>query len=46
MTIIYILLPIALIIVIGFLFGFFWAVKSGQYENLETDKYRPLIDDK
>jgi cbb3-type cytochrome oxidase maturation protein len=45
MNIIYILLPLALIIVIIFLISFFWAVKNGQYDNLETDKYRPLLDD-
>jgi len=45
MDIIYLLLPVALIIVIIIIAIFFWAVKSDQFEDLEGPAHRILMDD-
>ena len=45
MDIIYLLLPVALIIVTIIIVIFFWAVKSDQFEDLEGPAYRILMDD-
>ena len=45
MDIIYLLLPIALIIVLIIIGVFFWAVKSDQFEDMEGPAYRILMDD-
>lgn len=39
------LIPIALGLGILALFGFMWALKSGQYDDLEGAKWRILTDD-
>jgi cbb3-type cytochrome oxidase maturation protein len=46
MTIIIVLIIISLIIALGFLAAFLWAVKSGQYEDDYTPSVRILFDDK
>ena len=45
MKIIFGLIAISLIIAIGFLISFFWAVKSGQYDDDYTPSVRMLFDD-
>lgn len=45
MNIIYLLLPVALIIVIAIIVIFFWAVKSDQFEDLEGPAHRIIMDD-
>ncbi|RKZ70204.1 MAG: cbb3-type cytochrome oxidase assembly protein CcoS [Gammaproteobacteria bacterium] len=45
MDIIYLLLPVALVIVIIIIAIFFWAVKSDQFEDMEGPAYRILMDD-
>lgn len=45
MDIIYLLLPIALIIVIIIIAVFFWAVKSDQFDDLEGPAHRILMDE-
>lgn len=45
MYIIFFLVLISLIIALGFLIAFFWAVKSGQYEDDYTPAIRILFDD-
>jgi len=45
MDIIYLLLPIALVIVIIIIGVFFWAVKSDQFDDLEGPAHRILMDD-
>lgn len=45
MYIIVLLILISLVIAIGFLIAFFWAVKSGQYEDDHTPAIRMLFDD-
>lgn len=45
MDIIYLLLPVALIIVLIIIGIFFWAVRSDQFEDLEGPAHRILMDD-
>lgn len=45
MQIIVLLIAISLIVAIGFLFAFFWAVKDGQYDDDYTPSMRLLVDD-
>ena len=45
MDIIYLLLPIALVIVIIIIGVFFWAVKSDQFDDLEGSAHRILMDE-
>ena len=45
MDVIYILLPVALIIVIIIIAIFYWAVKSDQFEDLEGPAHRIIMDD-
>jgi cbb3-type cytochrome oxidase maturation protein len=46
MIIIVILISISLIIAIGFLISFLWALKSGQYDDTETPAVRMLFNAK
>jgi len=45
MEILYLLIPLTLVFVALGLAIFFWAVKSGQYEDLEGPAHRILFDD-
>jgi len=45
LTIIWWLVPAALLLGLGFLFGFIWAAKAGQYDDLETPAVRILFDE-
>lgn len=45
MSIIYILIPLAVILVALAIAVFFWAVKSNQFEDLERQGYSILFDD-
>lgn len=45
MEIIYILLPASLLLGVLALVAYIWAVKSGQYDDLETPSLRMLSDD-
>lgn len=40
----YLLIPVALVLVILAIAIFFWAVKSGQFEDLDTEGKRILFD--
>jgi cbb3-type cytochrome oxidase maturation protein len=44
MSVIYLVLPLALIIVGGAVLAFVWSAKSGQYDDLETPAVRMLHD--
>ncbi len=46
MLLIVALIFISLLIALGFLWAFFWAVKSGQYDDTETPSRRMLFDDR
>jgi len=45
MKIIFLLIIVSLIVALGFLAAFLWAVKSGQYDDDYTPSVRILFDD-
>ena len=45
MTILYIIIPIAIILVSSFVIFFLWAVKEEQFDDLDTPAHKMLIDD-
>jgi len=45
MSVIILLVGLSLLIAIGFLLAFFWAVKTGQYEDEVTPSIRMLFED-
>jgi len=45
MTAIYLLISLSLLVALGFLAAFIWAVRSGQYEDTHTPSLRVLTDD-
>ena len=45
MTILYVIIPIAIILVSFFVLIFLWAVKNEQFDDLETPAHKILIDD-
>ena len=46
MKIIFLLIAISLLLAAGFLTAFYWAVKSGQYEDDYTPSVRILFEDR
>lgn len=46
MEIMAILLPLAIFLGGVFVFAFVWSAKKGQYDDLETPRFRMLLDDK
>lgn len=45
MSVIYVLIPIAILFVIIGLIVFFWAVRSRQFEDLDKEGFSILFDD-
>jgi cbb3-type cytochrome oxidase maturation protein len=45
MNVIYLLLPLALILVLIFVGFYLWAAKRGQFDDLESPSQRILVDD-
>lgn len=45
MTVLVYLIPIALLLGLAALFAFLWALKSGQYEDLEGEASRILFEE-
>ncbi len=45
MKIIFFLIATSLLLALGFLAAFFWAVRNGQYEDEYTPSVRILLDD-
>ena len=45
MEVIFVLIILSLIVAVGFLFAFFWAVRSGQFDDSYTPSIRVLFDD-
>ena len=45
MSILYLLIPLSLVLLGLATWAFFWAVKSGQFDDLEGPAYRILFDD-
>ncbi len=45
MIVIFLLIPLSILIAVGFLAAFIWAVRSGQYEDTCTPAMRLLLDE-
>ncbi len=45
MSILYILIPLALLVLGAAVWAFFWAVSNGQFDDLDTPAIRILMDD-
>jgi cbb3-type cytochrome oxidase maturation protein len=45
MDILYLLIPLALILMVVAIAAFLWAIRSGQFEDLEGPAHRILMDD-
>jgi cbb3-type cytochrome oxidase maturation protein len=45
MEVIVVLLPLALLLGAFFIFAFIWSARKGQYDDLETPRFRMLLDD-
>lgn len=45
MKVIFLLILVSLVVALGFLGAFLWAVKSGQYDDDYTPSVRILFDD-
>ena len=45
MTILYALIPLALLILGVAVWAFFWAVGSGQFDDMDTPAMRVVLDD-
>ena len=45
MEAVYYLLPLSLILAVAALAGYLWALKRGQFEDLDTPPLRMLFDD-
>ena len=45
MEIVFLLIGISLILVVVIARFFFWAIKSGQYDDLEAPRHQILMDD-
>ena len=45
MEILYLLIPLSVVLVFLIGIGFWWSLKSGQFEDLEGPAYRILHDD-
>ncbi len=45
MEVIYLLIPISLLLVAVMIYFLFWAIRSGQFDDLEGEAYQILMDD-
>lgn len=45
MSILYLLIPLGLLMLALALWAFFWAVRSGQFEDLDSPAVQVLLDD-
>lgn len=46
MEILHVMVPVAILLVVGAIVVFFWAVRNGQFDDLERQGYNILLDDK
>ncbi len=45
MDILFLLIPLAAVVMIIALFGLIWAIRSGQFDDMEGPAHRILMDD-
>lgn len=46
MSIVYLLVPATLLLALAALGAYMWAVRSGQFDDLDTPPQRMMLDDK
>lgn len=44
MTALYVLIPVAVLIVMGVIWLLFWAIDNGQYEDLDSPAHQIIFD--
>lgn len=45
MEVLYLLIPVSVVLVFAIALGFWWSVRSGQFDDLEGPGFRILMDD-
>lgn len=45
MSVLFVVLPVALALAAAGLTAFLWAIRQGQYDDLDTPPYRAMFDD-
>lgn len=45
MEIVFVLIPISIVLILGALWVFSWAIDSGQFEDLDREAQRILLDE-
>lgn len=45
MSVVYVVLPVAIVLAIGFVAAFIWATRSGQYDDMDSPAVRMLHDE-
>lgn len=45
MKIIFLLIPLSLLLLIAAVWAFFWAIRNGQFDDLDSPAWRILLDD-
>jgi cbb3-type cytochrome oxidase maturation protein len=45
MTILYLLIPLGLVLLLLAIWAFFWATRTGQFDDLDTPAVQILLDD-
>lgn len=45
MDVLYLLIPVSLVLVVAIVAVFLWAIRSGQFDDLEGPAHRILMDD-
>jgi cbb3-type cytochrome oxidase maturation protein len=45
MSILFALIPLAILLLVFAVWAFFWAVRTGQFDDLDTPAVRILLDD-
>jgi len=45
MSVIYVLLPVAVLMALGFVAMFVWATRTGQFDDVSTPQLRVLFDE-
>jgi cbb3-type cytochrome oxidase maturation protein len=46
MSIVFVLIPVSLVLVGCGIWGFFWAVRTGQFDELDAPAWEILVEDK
>ncbi|MCC6970132.1 MAG: cbb3-type cytochrome oxidase assembly protein CcoS [Phycisphaerales bacterium] len=45
MSVLYVVVPLAIVLAAAAVWGFIWATRQGQYDDLDTPAHRMLNDD-